>query len=170
MTKYKLRVVGPGDYLYGEDGMLYIGDSAEEAHDFYADEACDPVEWVHPEILRARLVYARDVEMGDCHEDAEPGDTTYDLVTDHPERALRALGENEVRAWPRGAWRPHWSIKPEWSTGVPGDQVTVEGEIIGQFATREEAEIARNAAVAIVVETWKCEYPEFYRAPAPEEA
>src|ERR1700756_149501 len=144
MPKYKLRLPGEGDYLDCEGEPVYVGESAADALTFYTDEyEYLEVEWVHPEILRGRIVYARDIENGDCHEDSVPGDSTFDYVTSDPVNALRPLCDGEVRTWPAGAWRPHWVIEPEWSTGSFGYCVMVVGKIIGQFATMEEAEIAR---------------------------
>lgn len=169
MPKYKLRLVPPGDYLYCEGEMVYVGNSAAEAHAFYVEEAYEegPEFWVHPEILRGRVTYARNIEAGDCHEDAEPGDTTYDLITGHPERALRELGDNEVLSWPRGAWRPHWSYRPPCAANGPKFVAEVAGQEIGEFGSRDETEAAVNAKVAELVDAWKAAHPE-YRCVVPE--
>lgn len=169
MPKYKLRLVDPGQYIFCEGDPVYAGESAADALTFYADEyEWLEVEWIHPEILRGRVVYAADIENGDCHEAAERGDTTYDLVTSDPVNALRPLRDGEVRTWPIGSWRPHWMIQPEWASGVPGHQVTLAGQVIGQYATMDEAHAARDQAEAVAVEAWKLAHPEFYR-PLPEE-
>lgn len=170
MPKYKLRLVGDGEYLHGEYGLIYIGASAEDALDFYIEEgiARAPEIWVHPEILGGRIVYARDVEDGNCHEDAEPGSTTYDLMTADPDTALRPLRPGEVRAWPRGAWQPNWRYGPvDWS--VTAYQATVAGVSLGEdFESRDAARAAVQSRCAELIDAWKAEHPEF-RRPVPEE-
>lgn len=162
MPKYKLRLAEPGDYLYCEGDPVYVGDTAAEAHTFYRDEwNADDLEWVHPEILRGRVVYARDIEACDCHEDAERGDTTYDLVTSDPARALRPLCDGEIRTWPRGPWQPHWMIKSPWSSTGHGWEVTIAGKVIGEFIGREAAEAARDGAEAELIEAWKANHPDY---------
>jgi hypothetical protein len=146
---------GPGDYLYGDGGeVIYVCDTAQEALAFFEEEMGERPEWVHSEVLRARVVYAADVEAGECHEDAEPGDTTYDYVT-RERRPLRELGENEVRVWIRGPWTPGWMIdSPHW-TGRPGHTVTVDGVEVGEYETAAAAERARKEAVENAVRQWK---------------
>lgn len=164
MPKYKMRLCPPGDYLYCEGETVYVGNTADDALTFYIEEEYEegPEVWVHPEILRGRIVYARDVENMDCHEDAEPGDTTYDLVTSDPEGALRELRGSEVRSWPRGTWRPHWSYRPKnWVE--PTYEATVAGESIGEFEDRDAAQKAVDVKCAELIDVWKAAHPEYRR-------
>lgn len=171
MPKYKLRLVDPGQWIFCEGDPVYAGETAAEALAFYADEyEWLEVEWVHPEILRGRVVYALDTENGDCHEDAEPGDTTYDLVTSDPVNALRPLRPGEVRTWPIGSWRPGWCQKPPWASSGIGYEVEMAGKVIGNaYRSQEAARCARDSAEFELVEAWKLAHPEFYQ-PLPEEA
>lgn len=185
MPAVTVRLAEPGDYLQGEDGAIYVGathgqdhfgptgadlDTPAAAHEFYADEGYDgdEVEWVHPTILRGRIVTPRDVDNCDAHEDAEVGDTTYDYVTEHPDTALRELGPNEVRLWERGTWRAHWSMTPTGRVFLHPDErreteyeVTVEGKPVGTHPSHDEAWAAVQAASAIEVEAWKVAHPEY---------
>lgn len=172
MPKYKLRLPGPGDYIYCESEMVYVGDTAEDAFAFYIDEACEegPEFWVTPEILRGRCVYARDIENCECHEDAEPGDTTFDYVA-RGESALRPLKPGEILTWPRGTWRPFWTYGPartdkQWGPGFMGE---VGGDVLGEdFPTMEAAQEAVEREVAKRIDAWKATHPQ-YRCVVPEE-
>lgn len=171
MPKYNLKLVDPGQCIFCESDPVYAGETAADALAFYSDEyEWLEVEWVHPEILRGRVVYALDIENGDCHEEAEPGDTTYDLVTSDPVGALRPLRAGEVRTWPIGPWRPHWCQKPPLMSSGTGYEVEIAGRMIGNaFPSQEAARSARDAAEAELVEAWKLAHPEVYR-PLPVEA
>lgn len=174
MPKYKLRMPGPGDYIYCDGDAVYVGETADDALTFYIGEeyAYDVDEvWVCPEILRGRCVYARDIEAGDCHEDAEPGDTTFDLVVSG-DAALRPLKAGEILTWPRGSWRPFWTYGPtrtETAWG-PGFMAQVGTDVLGEdFPTREAAQEAVECEAAKRIEAWKRDHPQFCRA-VPSEA
>lgn len=118
MTRYRLRLPGPGDYLHSDDGTdAFVAETADEARDYFEDYHGERPEWVHSHIARGRIVYKRDIDGGDVHEDAEPGDTTFDYLTDDG-RELRAY---EVRVWEIGTPRVSWSIHP-----LPPDSVDAE--------------------------------------------
>lgn len=119
MARYKLRVPQAGDMLYG-DGNCIVADTLVGARAFWEDETGEPAIYLHSYIGRCRIVYASDVENGDCHEDAEAGDTTVDYCRDDG----RDLAEDEVRCWEQGAPRPHWHFdysppEPVCITTVP---------------------------------------------------
>lgn len=168
MPKYKLRMPPEGDYLYSDDGTWYIGKTAEAAHDFFADE-WDPTEWVYPVIIRGHILYKRDIDAGDGHEDAEPGDTTFWIVTQDTEKALaHECLPSEVMAWVRGTPRPWWTYGPNGY----GENLTYHAKVgedeLGNFETREAAEEAVKKLVKERVQEWKDAHPECYR-PLPEE-
>ncbi len=104
MTRYKLNVPAAGDMLYGDENAI-VADTIEEAREWWEDDDDEPCPYLHSYIGRCRIVYARDVENGDFHEDAEAGSTTVDYLPDNG----RELAENEVRVWLRGAPDFHWN-------------------------------------------------------------
>jgi hypothetical protein len=166
--KYKLRLAEPGDYLYSEDGIVYVGEAAADALDFYIDEALDDEDevWVHPEILCGLRDSCRLRRPG--HRPF--GDTTYDLIAHSPERALRPLKPGEIRTWPRGTWRPGWLVKPPWCSSGDGYEVAVGGETIGNsYPDSDAARAALRAKEAELIEAWKAAHPE-YRRDAPVES
>lgn len=101
MARYKLRIPQTGDMLYGDERAI-VADTLDAAREAWEQEEGEAVVYLHPHIGRCRVVYARDVENGECHDDAEAGDTTVDYLTD----TGRELAENEVRCWERGG--PSW--------------------------------------------------------------
>lgn len=102
MSRYKLRVPSAGTFLYGDDGRAVVADDIHQARDEL--EAFE----VHSYIGVCRVVYAADVENGECHEDAEPGDTTIDYHFDDG----REPGSNECRVWEVGPPGFHWTMAP----------------------------------------------------------
>lgn len=108
MPRYKLSVPENGATLYGDDTAI-VADTIEEARDYWEDWDGEPAIYLHSYVGVCRIVYKRDVDNGDCHEDAEPGDTTLDYVDD----TGQDLGPNEVRVWMRGAPHLcHWRMEP----------------------------------------------------------
>lgn len=120
MARYKLRIPQTGDVLYG-DGRAIVADTLDEARAEWEHEDCEPVIYLHSSIGQCRVVYARDVENGECHEDAEAGDTTVDYMPD----TGRDLAANEVRCWERGgpSWR--WDMRPLPRLPIPWRQIPV---------------------------------------------
>lgn len=170
MPKYKLRLPSAGDYLYSDGDVWFIGDSAADAHEFFAEEWNDPTEWVHPVILAGHVLYKADVENGDGHDDAEPGDSTFSIVTQDSEVALtRELRPHEVRAWLTGAPRPWWSYGPNYGDPDATYHAEVAKKSIGdKFESREAARAAVEKATAEREEAWKAAHPAMYR-PLPED-
>lgn len=119
MPRYKLCIPQAGDMLYG-DGDCIVADTLDDARAYWEDWTGEPVVYLHSHIGRCRVVFAADVENGDCHDDAEAGDTTIDYIDDDG----RDLAENEVRCWEQGAPSPHWTFdysppEPVCITTVP---------------------------------------------------
>lgn len=171
MPKYKLRLPARGDYLHDDSGSpWFIGETADEAHEFFADEWCSPTEWVHPVILRGHILYKAEIDAGDGHEDAEPGDTTFTITTQDSEQAMdRELRSDEVRAWLPGPPTPWWTYGPNAYTQESTYHATIERETLGtDYPSREAARAAVEQAVAERVEAWKREHPQFFR-PLPED-
>lgn len=108
MARYKLRVPVAGTWLYGDGPEAVVADTIDEAREMFLAERDDPAIYLHSSIGRCRVVYARDVESGDCHEDAEPGDTTIDYLPD----TGRDLKAGEVRVWQLGWQGPSWEMAP----------------------------------------------------------
>lgn len=102
MARYKLRVPEAGTCLYGDGPETVVADSIEEARDLLE------VFEVHSQIGVCQIVYAADVENGECHEDAEAGDTTVWYTPDDG----RELGEDECRVWVVGPPSHGWSLSP----------------------------------------------------------
>lgn len=170
MPKYKLRLPPKGDYLYADGDYWFIGDTAAEAHEFFADEIYEPVEWVHPVVLRGHVLYKADIENGDAYEDAEPGDSTFNIVVERDsEKALsHELRADELLAWVDGPVKPWWTYGPKDWSASPTYTAHVGDDSLGEFDTREDADAAVKRVVAERVEEWKAAHPEFYR-PLPEE-
>lgn len=98
MPGFALTVPDRGDVLYG-DGQAIVADTVEEARALWEHETGDRLLYMHSHIGICRVVSAGDVENGDCHEDAEPGDTTVDYCRDDG----RDLSPGEIRVWEPGA-------------------------------------------------------------------
>jgi hypothetical protein len=111
MPRYKLRVPEAGTMLYGDGDTGMVADTIEQARDYFAewDGGDERPIYLHSYIGVCRVAYKRDVEAGDCHEDAEPGDTTVDYCRDDG----RALADHEVRVWMLGP--PSWPWNMEYS-------------------------------------------------------
>ena len=133
--RYKLKVIDKGDYVHMDDGGLaFRADTEDEARAMFLDYGYEPheVEKMHSFTLLPRIVYARDVEAGDCHEDAEPGDTTYDSTA-------RTDADGAIKVWATGPAPGRWSIVPEdW----PQVRAWVEGRDLGLFPDDEAARTA----------------------------
>lgn len=105
MPRYKLNVPTAGDYLYsdGYTDSAVVADTIDEAR-----ELLESFE-VHSYIGCCRVVYAADVENGDCHEDAEPGDTTVDYCADDGREELEP---HQCRVWMTGPPTFWWQLEP----------------------------------------------------------
>lgn len=108
MPRYRLRVPEPGTFLYGDGDTSLVADTIEQAREIYRDERDEPAIYLHSQIGSCQIVYKRDVDACDCHEDAEPGDTTVWLGPDDG----RELASNECRVWILGP--PHWPWKYDY--------------------------------------------------------
>lgn len=107
MPRYKLSVPQTGDMLHGEVDAA-VADTIDEARVIFEDYDGEPCIYLHSHIGLCRVVYARDVDNGDCHDDAEPGDTTIDHEPDDG----RELATHEIRYWERGAPSIDWRMTP----------------------------------------------------------
>ena len=122
MTRYKLSLPGPGEYLHSDDGTVaFIADTAEEAKALFEDWHGERPEWVHSHIARGRIAYKSDVENGDVHDGCEPGDTTFDYLSDDG----RELHPSEIRVWEIGPPRVFWSIQPLPFEPVDAEEIPV---------------------------------------------
>lgn len=103
MAAYKLRVPEAGTWLYGDGPSALVADTIKEAREEYG---CFEV---HAVIGRCRVLYAHDIEAGDCFEGAERGDTMvmYGELDDG-----RALGPAECRVWIKGIPGASCSMQP----------------------------------------------------------
>lgn len=159
MPRYTLNLAGRGDFIYSDDGDRWVAaETAGEAKTYFLLNDGEWPRFVHSWIGRARCVTKRDVEAGDCHEDAEPGDTTYEFIRDDG----RELRSNEVRLWERGPWSPHWSMEPPWYHGGAhdGPWLVKVGPFEFKAATRDEACEIRDRERATATEAWKTEHPD----------
>jgi hypothetical protein len=101
MPRYKLRVPGPGTWLYGDGPSAVVADTIQAAREFFEEYEGDaPQIYLSSYIGSCRVVYKRDIEVMDCHDEAEPGDTTVDYLADNG----RELRDHEVRVWV-GGWQ-----------------------------------------------------------------
>lgn len=115
MARYKVRVPSPGDDLHGDDGTTAIvANTIEQAREFWEDWDGEPAIYLSSYIGRCRVVYKADLECGDCHEDAEPGDTTVDYLVDDG----RELFDGEIRCWTRGYDGPTPLVNRDQVTAV----------------------------------------------------
>lgn len=122
MARYKLRVPEAGDWLYGDGDDAVVADTREQARESFEEERGEPAPYLHSYIGRCRVVYKRDVENGDAHEDAEPGDTTVDYCRDDD----RELAWSECRVWVLGPpTLAHWEMKPILDEPVTADEIPV---------------------------------------------
>jgi hypothetical protein len=125
MTRYKLRPFEQGDELRNDDGTIgIVADTIDVARDCFRDHTEDgePPIYLHSLIGRLRIVYKRDVDNGDCHEDAEPGDTTIDGCARDDGRELRP---DEVRWWELGGPQWHWEFAYSPGPPIPWREVPV---------------------------------------------
>lgn len=108
MPRYKLRVPQLGDPLHWDDGTeSVVADTLAQAREEWEHQYGEPApQFLHSEIGRCQIVYKRDLENGDYHEDAEPGDTSYWMARDHGGELL----PNEFRCWIAGPPRWHWEM------------------------------------------------------------
>lgn len=123
MPRYKLNVPPPGTMLYGEsyDDRAMVADSHEQARELWEEWTEEPQPFLYSYVGRCRVVYKRDVESGDCHEDAEPGDTTLDYTRDNG----RDLAANECRVWMLGPPPVDWRIEPLPPEPVAPDEIPI---------------------------------------------
>lgn len=152
---YTLVRPRPGEFLYEDGKLLVLADDAEQAKDCFDREYGERPEFVHSLIAHGRLVYARDIETGDCHEGAAAGDTTFSFSRDNG----RKLARGEFRVWERGPLRPGWVIKP---IGLKGDgfTVVVGGQKVGEAKTYPSADRLRQQAEKKCIEAWEKEQRE----------
>lgn len=100
MPRYKLRPVEYGQVIELDDGELCaFAETIAEARDLFDDWTGERPMYLHSAVASYRVVYARDIEDGECHEDAEPGDTTFTIHEGDPRR------ESDRRVWMLGAPR-----------------------------------------------------------------
>lgn len=102
MPRYRVSVPEPGTMLYGDGDRTMVADTLQDARRFWEDYEGETVIYLHSWIGVCRVVYKRDVDAGDCHEDAEPGETTVDYRRDDG----RALRDGEIRCWELGYGGP----------------------------------------------------------------
>ena len=121
MARYKLRVPGLGTVLYGDTDTAIVADTRESAREFFEDESGEPTPYLHSYIGSCRVAYKRDIEAGDCHEDAEPGDTTVDYLHD----SGRELRPNECRVWMLGPPPLDWRMEPLPQEPISPDEIPV---------------------------------------------
>lgn len=123
MPRYKLRVPEAGTMLYGDgySDRAMVADTLSEARDLWEDYEGERPIYLHSLIGVCGVVYKRDIDNGDAHEDAEPGDTTV-WYADDDGRDLRA---HECRVWMLGAPSPHWEMKPMEPLPIPWREIPV---------------------------------------------
>ena len=123
MPRYKLCVPQAGDTLYGDGDTSVVADTIDQAREFFRDHTEDgePPVYLHSYIGRCRVVYKLDVDNGDCHEDAEPGDTTIDYLRD----TGCELVAGEVRCWEIGRPDFHWEYDYDAWPAEPVDWRTI---------------------------------------------
>lgn len=116
MPRYKLRPVEYGETVWLDTGdMCAVAETIEEARDLFAEHDDRPM-YLHPAVAVHRIVYARDIEDGDCHDGAEPGDTTFTVRDGDPTH------DSDRRVWMLGA--PAlctWRMTPERRSVNPRD-------------------------------------------------
>lgn len=142
MPRYKLRVPEPGDWLYGDGDKAVVAATREEARSYYEDYYDEPAPYLHSRIGRCRVVYKRDVEAGDCHEDAEPGDTTVDYLRDDG----RDLGPGECRVWELGPPPVAWRMD-----SLPQEEITADMIPPGTSAYHKRIGSGKTVAPGYVV-------------------
>jgi hypothetical protein len=123
MARYKLSVPLPGTMLYGDgDGdQAMVADTHEQARELWEEWTEEPQPFLHSYIGSCRVVYKRDIDGGDCHEDAEPGDTTLDYLRDDG----RELRPHEVRVWMLGPPPVDWRIESLPPEPVAPDEIPI---------------------------------------------
>jgi hypothetical protein len=134
MPKYKLRVPSIGTDLHGDNGTAIVADTIEDAREFWEDYDGEPAIYLSSYIGRCRVVHKRDVDGCECHEDAEPGDTTVDYLVDDG----RELRDDEVRVWERGWQGPFSLVNRDEPRGLFQDMppgVKVKHEVWGWGTT-----------------------------------
>lgn len=103
MARYKLRPIAVGDHLVDDGGRpVFRADTYQDALEMFVNYGYDEAyidttmsAWgAYP-----RIAYKHDVESGDVHEDAEPGDTVYEFAR---LRADGTPGRGCVRFWEIG--------------------------------------------------------------------
>ncbi len=124
MARYKLRVPEIGAFLYGSAETAVVAESIADARTIWFEEmgVVEPF-WT---CYRGscRVVYARDIECGDCHGEAEPGDTTVDYLPHDPDEPLAA---HEILCFEPGIacparWEQQWR-DPRYSRLPVGTKV-----------------------------------------------
>lgn len=153
MPRYKLRVPQTGDMLYGDD-VAIVADTISEAREFWEDEEGESVVFLHSMIGRCQLLYKRDIDNGDGHDGAEPGDTTVNYCPDDG----RDLRPDECRLWMLGAPSFRWNYEYlpdtpiDWRTIPAG--VTVHHPVLGSGRTVAKPWRWRGQAVVDVRFAW----------------
>ena len=114
MPKYKVRVCEPGDFLHGDGDVWVCADTVDQAREFFEDYGYNDgsARFLTSLLGRPRVVRKVDIENGDCHEDAEPGDTTWDFF---PDDGRETDPDSEIRRfWEMGSWRPWTCVQTGW--------------------------------------------------------
>lgn len=110
MPRYKLNVPTAGTFLYGDGETSVVADSITSARQFLAEDSLDGAEpiYLYSQIGRCEILRKADIDNGDGHEDAEPGDTTVWYLPDDG----RALEAHECRVWILGRPSIPWTMEP----------------------------------------------------------
>lgn len=160
MPRYRLRVPAQGDVLYsdGPDPSI-VADTIEVARDCFRDYTPDEQEPIYLHAYRGRceILYKRDIDNGDGHDGAEPGDTTVWYGPDDP---TVPLADNECRVWELGCPRVHWEYDytpPEpvdWRTIPVGAHVWHKALGSGKTVSRPRRGARGRGAVVDCRFTW----------------
>lgn len=123
MTRYKLNIPQPGTVLQGDEDAI-VATSVGEARTLWLGltGVVEPF-WTQYR-GSCRVLYARDIAAGDCHDGADPGDTTIDYLEPRADGTLR---DHEVLVFvpgvePLRGWRQDWRA-PRFSRLKVGTEV-----------------------------------------------
>lgn len=145
MPRYKLRVPTSGDWLYGDGDRAVVADTREEAREHFEEYFGEPAPYLHSYIGRCRIVYKRDVEAGDCHEDAEPGDTTVDYRRDDG----GDLAPADVRVWMLGPPPVDWRMET-----LPPEEITADSIPTGVSVHHRRIGSGKTTGPGYIVGRW----------------
>lgn len=117
MAKYRLRVPESGTWLYGDGPPSVVADDIWEARElFEEDEEGNFPIYLHSSIGVCRVLYKRDIEAGDGHEGAEPGDTTVEYCRDD---GTPIDPTYQCRVWELGWPGVPWSMSTDPDAKLP---------------------------------------------------